>query len=197
MGVNFFLLKKCQTGGGGPRGVWQKTTLFPFFLCTLPLKTLQTKGPMNKPILGVQLSHFVVEILQLCSCFLFMERVVLIILDIFGGVQTFPTSSNNFTCAEVAFAGRTLNTRIKHTIHCYPWATPNQSHNIFPVYNTRPIWMTQVSTIMLLTIGPSSKATVLWVPRANTCRKRTTRSSRCFLTSRLNNSEEYVIIRLN
>ena len=46
-----------------------------------------------------------------------MERVVLIILDILGGVQTFPTSSYNFTCAEVAFAGRTLNTRIKHTIY--------------------------------------------------------------------------------
>ena len=33
IGVNFFL-KKCQTGGGGgPGGVWQKTTLFPVFFC--------------------------------------------------------------------------------------------------------------------------------------------------------------------
>ena len=29
MGVNFFRVKNDQTRGGGPRGVWQKTTLFP------------------------------------------------------------------------------------------------------------------------------------------------------------------------
>ena len=37
MGVNFFF-EKMPNWGGGPRGVWQKTTFFPvFFLCTLPL----------------------------------------------------------------------------------------------------------------------------------------------------------------
>ena len=30
-GGQFFSLKKDQTRGGGPRGVWQKTTLFPDF----------------------------------------------------------------------------------------------------------------------------------------------------------------------
>ena len=29
--VNYFSRKKDETGGGGPRGVWQKTRLFPFF----------------------------------------------------------------------------------------------------------------------------------------------------------------------
>ena len=39
LGVNFFRRENDQTGGGGgPRGVWQKTTLFPdFHLCNLPL----------------------------------------------------------------------------------------------------------------------------------------------------------------
>ena len=31
MGVKFFHRKKTKVGGGGPRGVWQKTTLFPDF----------------------------------------------------------------------------------------------------------------------------------------------------------------------
>ena len=31
MGVNFFRVKNDQTGGGGPRGVWQKTILFHVF----------------------------------------------------------------------------------------------------------------------------------------------------------------------
>ena len=36
-GGKFFFLKKCQTGGGGPGGVWEKTSFFPvFFLRTLP-----------------------------------------------------------------------------------------------------------------------------------------------------------------
>ena len=35
-GGNFFF-EKMPNGGGGPRGVWQKTTLFPdFHLCNLP-----------------------------------------------------------------------------------------------------------------------------------------------------------------
>ena len=38
MGVKFFHRKKTKLeGGGGPRGVWQKTTLFPdFFSATFP-----------------------------------------------------------------------------------------------------------------------------------------------------------------
>ena len=37
MGVNFFF-EKMPNWGGGPRGVWQKTRLFPvFFFGTLPL----------------------------------------------------------------------------------------------------------------------------------------------------------------
>ncbi len=36
-GGQIFSPKKDQTGGGGPRGVWQKTILFPdFFLATFP-----------------------------------------------------------------------------------------------------------------------------------------------------------------
>ena len=36
-GGQFFSPKKDQTRGGGPRGVWQKTTLFPdFFFGYLP-----------------------------------------------------------------------------------------------------------------------------------------------------------------
>ena len=31
MEVNFFLRKNDQTRGEGPRGVWQKTILFPIF----------------------------------------------------------------------------------------------------------------------------------------------------------------------
>ena len=38
MGVNFFRVKNDQTGGagGGPRGVWQKTTLFHVFFFLNP-----------------------------------------------------------------------------------------------------------------------------------------------------------------
>ena len=36
-GGQFFSPKKDQTGGGGPRGVWQKTRLFSgFFSATFP-----------------------------------------------------------------------------------------------------------------------------------------------------------------
>ena len=38
MGVIFFLLKKCQTGGGGPGGVCKKTTFFPVFFVHLSLR---------------------------------------------------------------------------------------------------------------------------------------------------------------
>ena len=38
MGVNFFRVKNDQTRGGGPRGVWQKTTLFHVFFLNLPLR---------------------------------------------------------------------------------------------------------------------------------------------------------------
>ena len=35
-------MKKCQTGGGGPRGVWQKTTFFPVFFSSQPSLRLHT-----------------------------------------------------------------------------------------------------------------------------------------------------------
>ena len=43
MGVNFFFEKMPNWGGGGPRGVWQKTRLFPGFFSSQPSLCIKYK----------------------------------------------------------------------------------------------------------------------------------------------------------
>ena len=40
-GGKFFFVEKMPNWGGGPRGVWQKTTFFPFFFAPFPKQNQQ------------------------------------------------------------------------------------------------------------------------------------------------------------
>ena len=55
-GGQIFSPKKDQTGGVGPRGVWQKTTLFPdFFSATFPKQVATAVWPKpDQPLMTVR-----------------------------------------------------------------------------------------------------------------------------------------------
>ena len=80
--------------------------LFPSVQCALIINFFSEENLISKFKISKYFDF--VYILQLWACFVFLVRVVLIILDIVSGVKALSASSDDFTSAEVAFARRPL-----------------------------------------------------------------------------------------